>query len=70
MKCKCGSEQLTALRSYWINTDGVRIPLYVPSLKCPGCMTFDEAPYSNFYLLHTLNLTREYARKIASGKSV
>lgn len=69
MICKCGTEQLKELRAYWVNTDGVRVPLYVPSLKCPTCLTFNDAPYSNFYLLHTLNLMRVYAGKIASGKS-
>lgn len=70
MKCKCGSEQHLGLRKYWVTTRDIRVPLFVGSLKCPVCMKFNDAPNSNFYLLHTVSVVKTYSEKVANGKSL
>lgn len=70
LKCQCGTEQFTALRQYSITKNGIIIPFFVGSFKCPTCLKFNNTPMIDFHLLHTVNLLDKFFVKVHNGRTM
>lgn len=70
MQCNCGSKQIQGVRKYFVNTSDFQIPFFVGCVKCPTCLKFNDSNLSDFYLLHTVQIVKTYADKIANAKKM